>query len=154
MNNPGIVTIVCEYCGNAVYWDADKVKDAGKQAILPEGFSRLYRGATGRLKSRSFFVTGRVRYSFGHGFWDEWFLEFSDGAIGWLTEDNQQIRQQITITSPVFPLCLDILKLWRKGIRLQVTVASTWARSSYASTTSTPLSVFTLRPMTRAITRR
>ena len=36
--NPGVITVVCEYCGNAVYWDAEKIKDAGKQAILPEGF--------------------------------------------------------------------------------------------------------------------
>ena len=88
--NPGIVMIACEYCGNALYWDADKVKDAGQQSILAEGFSRLYRGATGKLKNRSFFVMGRVRYSFGHGFWDEWFLEFGDGSIGWLTEDNHE----------------------------------------------------------------
>ena len=103
LNNPGIVTIVCEYCGNAVYWDADKVKNAGKQAILPEGFSRLYRGATGRLKSRSFFVTGRVRYSFGHGFWDEWFLEFSDGGIGWLTEDNHEFALEKRSTAKKLP---------------------------------------------------
>ena len=90
LNNPGIVTLVCEYCGNAVYWDAEKVKNAGIQSILPEGFSRLYRGATGKLKNRRFLVTGRVRYSFGKGFWDEWFLEFGDGTIGWLTEDNHE----------------------------------------------------------------
>jgi hypothetical protein len=90
ITNPGIVTIVCEYCGNAIYWDAKKVQSAGEQSILPEGFSRLYRGATGRLKGRRFFVMGRVRYSFGSGFWDEWFLEFGDGGIAWLTEDNHE----------------------------------------------------------------
>ena len=46
VSNPGIITIVCEYCGTAIYWDEKKIKDAGKQSILPEGFSRLYRGAT------------------------------------------------------------------------------------------------------------
>ena len=90
LHNPGIVTVVCEYCGNAIWWDAEKVNDAGKQSILPEGFSRLYRGATGKVKNRAFFVLGRVRYSFGHGFWDEWYIEFSDGEIGWLTEDNHE----------------------------------------------------------------
>ncbi len=90
IRNPGIVTIVCEYCGNAVYWDEKKVESAGKQSILPEGFSRLYRGGTGTLKNRRFFVLGRVRYSFGNGFWDEWFLEFSGQSIGWLTEDNHE----------------------------------------------------------------
>ena len=88
--NPGVVTIVCEYCGTAVYWDEEKVKDAGKQSILPEGFSRLYRGATGRLFKKRFVVLGRVRYSFGKGFWDEWSMEFNDGTLGWLSEDNHE----------------------------------------------------------------
>ena len=37
ITNPGVITIVCEYCGNAVYWDEEKIKDAGKQSILPAG---------------------------------------------------------------------------------------------------------------------
>jgi len=102
--NPGIATIVCEYCGNAIYWDAEKVKSAGRQSILPEGFSRLYRGASGRLKNRPFFVMGRVRYSFGAGFWDEWFLEFSDGKIGWLTEDNHEFALEKRSTAKHLPL--------------------------------------------------
>ncbi|MDJ0668171.1 MAG: DUF4178 domain-containing protein [Desulfobacterales bacterium] len=92
--NPGVVTVVCEYCGNAVYWDEDKLRDAGQQSILPEGFTRLFRGATGRLDNRRFAVMGRVRYSFGKGFWDEWFLTFDDGTIGWLTEDNHELALQ------------------------------------------------------------
>ena len=97
--NPGVITVVCEYCGNAVYWDEEKIRSAGKQSVLPEGFSRLYRGATGSLDHRRFIVMGRVRYSFGKGFWDEWFLEFNDGSIGWLTEDNHELALQ-TRTSP------------------------------------------------------
>jgi hypothetical protein len=92
--NPGIVTVICEYCGTAIYWDEEQVLSAGKQAILPEGFSRFYRGAAGKLKGRSFIVTGRVRYSFGKGFWDEWFVEFDNGEIGWLTEDNHEFALQ------------------------------------------------------------
>ena len=94
ITNPGIVTVVCEYCGTAIYWDRDKVMSAGRQSLLPEGFTRLYRGATGRLKGHSFTVTGRVRYSFGKGFWDEWFLEFQNGSLGWLTEDNHELALQ------------------------------------------------------------
>ena len=88
------MTVICEYCGTAIYWDQDKVMAAGKQSLLPEGFTRLYRGASGHLKGQNFLVTGRVRYSFGRGFWDEWFLEFQDGSIGWLTEDNHELALQ------------------------------------------------------------
>jgi len=101
--NPGVITVVCEYCSNAVYWDAEKIKDAGQQSVLTEGFTRLFRGATGKLESRAFVVIGRVRYSFGRGFWDEWFLEFSDGTIGWLTEDNHELALQTRTTPKKMP---------------------------------------------------
>lgn len=103
IHNPGIITIVCEYCGNAVYWDSQKIQNAGKQSILPEGFSRFYRGATGKLLNKSFFVLGRVRYSFGNGFWDEWFLEIENSEIVWLTEDNHEFAYQTKIENIKIP---------------------------------------------------
>lgn len=94
IHNPGILMFVCEYCGNAVYWDQERVQAAGEQSVLPEGFSRLYRGAAGSLHQKRFVVAGRVRYSFGRGFWDEWYLEMEDGALQWLTEDNHELALQ------------------------------------------------------------
>ncbi|PIE32697.1 hypothetical protein CSA56_14510 [candidate division KSB3 bacterium] len=94
IHNPGVMTVVCEYCGNAVYWDKENIANAGKQSVLPEGFSRLFRGATGSLFNKRFEVLGRVRYSFGKGFWDEWFLEFESGEIGWLSEDNHKFSYE------------------------------------------------------------
>ena len=99
--NPGVITVVCDYCGTAVYWDEEKIETAGKQSILPEGFSRLYRGATGTLSQQRFFVLGRVRYSFGKGFWDEWYLEFNDGTLGWLIEDNHELSLETRTTSKI-----------------------------------------------------
>lgn len=86
--------VVCEYCSTAIYWDEERIAAAGKQSVLPEGTSRLYRGATGSYHQRRFVVVGRVRYSFGRGFWDEWYLEMSDGAMQWLTEDNHELAVQ------------------------------------------------------------
>jgi hypothetical protein len=92
--NPGIIMFACEYCGTAVYWDQEKIRAAGTQATLPEGFSRLYRGAAGSLHQKRFVVLGRVRYSFGRGFWDEWYLDCADGKTRWLTEDNHELSWQ------------------------------------------------------------
>ncbi|MCP4403033.1 MAG: DUF4178 domain-containing protein [bacterium] len=101
--NPGVITVVCDYCGNAVYWDQEKIADAGKQSILPEGFSRLYRGAGGSLFGKRFVVSGRVRYSFGKGFWDEWFLDFENGESGWLSEDNHEFAYEKSFPEPNAP---------------------------------------------------
>ena len=94
VTNPGIVMSVCEYCGNAVVLDEGSAQDLGRQAILSEGFTRLYRGAVGTVFHKRFIAHGRARYSFGHGFWDEWFLEFDDGETAWMTEDNHELALQ------------------------------------------------------------
>src|SRR5690606_29707738 len=59
-----------------------------------EGFTRLYRGATGTLRGQRFRVEGRVRYSFGEGFWDEWYVTTPDGTPAWLTEDDHELALQ------------------------------------------------------------
>jgi Domain of unknown function (DUF4178) len=89
--NPGTMMFVCTYCGNPVYWDADQVRSVGAKAALTEGFTRLYREAKGSLRGTRFETLGRVRYDFGRGFWDEWYLQFEGGTTAWLTEDNHEL---------------------------------------------------------------
>jgi hypothetical protein len=91
ITNPATMMFVCAYCGSPVYWDADQVRSAGTQAALTEGFTRLYREATGSLRGKRFDTLGRVRYGFGRGCWDEWYLRFEDGTTAWLTEDNHEL---------------------------------------------------------------
>lgn len=104
--NPGMLVMACGYCGNVLRWDGPEadavIRNAGRQAILPEGFTRLYRGATGRLGNVRFKVLGRIRYGYSAGFWDEWYLEREaphpsergEGEQGkglWLTEDDHEL---------------------------------------------------------------
>jgi hypothetical protein len=114
LHNPGILLFVCEHCGSAVTWDEEKIRAAGQQAALPEGFTRLYRGAAGTLQQKRFLVLGRVRYSFGSGFWDEWFLELGDGSTRWLTEDNHELSLQREVSSPP----LDRFEAYRPGSKI------------------------------------
>ncbi|MEM6796297.1 MAG: DUF4178 domain-containing protein [Acidobacteriota bacterium] len=100
LHNPGIVMFACEFCSSVVYWDEDKVTAAGNNSLLTEGFSRLYRDATGSFHQKRFRVLGRIRYSFGEGLWDEWFLETSDGSSLWLTEDQHELAEQREIEFP------------------------------------------------------
>lgn len=92
--NPGIVVAVCEYCGCAVTWDGDAAKDSGVKTRLPQGFTRLYTGAQGALRGNRFRVIGRVRYSWGGGFWDEWALQMDDQGLHWLTEDDHELAME------------------------------------------------------------
>ncbi len=94
LSNPGVMMFLCEYCSTPIYWDKERLAAAGQQSVLPEGFSRLYTGATGSLRQKRFVVLGRARYSFGNGYWDEWYLEMSNGQMMWLSEDNHEFSLQ------------------------------------------------------------
>lgn len=98
LHNPGLAMFVCEYCSSAVYWDDEKIRAVGQEAVLSEGCSRLYRGALGYYHNQRFRVLGRVRYGFRDGFWDEWFLELEDGGSSWMTEDQHQLAVQRPVT--------------------------------------------------------
>jgi hypothetical protein len=101
--NPGVLMISCEYCTAAFYWDKERIQAAGFKSALPEGFSRMYKGATGSLRNSRFIVLGRARYSFQRGFWDEWYLEMQNGELLWLTEDNHEFRLEKEVKSLVVP---------------------------------------------------
>lgn len=101
VHNPGIMMFMCAYCGTAVYWDQERLEAAGKQSVLPDGFSRLFTGAAGSYRQKRFVVMGRARYAFERGFWDEWYLEFADGTMKWLTEDNHEFSIQMPHETPV-----------------------------------------------------
>lgn len=89
--NPGVRAQTCEYCGTISMWDEQGHTDSGKTSMLPEGFTRLFRGATGTLRGTRFEVLGRVRYGYDRGFWDEWYLRLEDGSTAWLTEDDHHL---------------------------------------------------------------
>ena len=97
LTDPSTISFVCEYCDNVIVWDEQGLKLSGKQSRLVEGFSRLYRGAMGEIAKQRFQVLGRIRYSFGRGFWDEWYLMLETGETIWLTEDNHEFSRQIEL---------------------------------------------------------
>jgi hypothetical protein len=103
--NPGITMLVCDFCKTVVYWDADSVVKAGAQAILPEADTRLFMHATGKLLGKGFEVVGHLRYDYGRGNWDEWYLQLDDQGVAWLSEDERELslEQAARIESGVPP---------------------------------------------------
>lgn len=93
--NPGITMVVCHYCKTVVYWDADAVVKAGTQAMLPEADTRLFMHATGKLRGHPFEVIGHLRYDYGRGNWDEWYVQLDDGRVAWLSEDERELTLEL-----------------------------------------------------------
>lgn len=78
---------VCEFC-NSVVGRADKdLRDHGKVADLVQTSTPLALGLRGTYRRKSFEIVGRVQYRHpAGGVWDEWYLLFSNGRWGWLSD--------------------------------------------------------------------
>jgi hypothetical protein len=78
---------VCPFC-NCVVARGDKtVADHGRVADLVDTSSPIVLGSTGTFHHNRFEVIGRVQYRHpAGGVWDEWYLSFNNGLMGWLAE--------------------------------------------------------------------
>lgn len=94
IRSPASLQAVCAYCHAVVYWNEQGIQDAGRKSHLIEGFTRLYRGATGTLRMERLDVLGRIRYGYGGGFWDEWYVTIGHGRTAWITEDDHELAVQ------------------------------------------------------------
>ncbi len=105
IENQFVRSVTCQFCGSAyIVSGSDGLNEAGKTTSLADYPSRLSVGSQGVIKGRSFTVLGRVRYTYDEGFWDEWQIEWHDGAPpDWLEEDEgywtlykrERVRSQI-----------------------------------------------------------
>jgi Domain of unknown function (DUF4178) len=91
---------VCDYCGGAFYFDDEAVLSMGEMAILTEYPTPFYIGATGKIRKKNFEVVGRVRYRYHSGFWDEWYLKYTDESYGWIADDEMEFSFEHAINNP------------------------------------------------------
>lgn len=90
IGNQFIRSVTCRFCGTAyIVSGSDSLNAAGKTVSLADYPSRLSLGVSGKIRGRGFSVLGRIRYTYGEGFWDEWQVGWDDGAPpDWLEEDE------------------------------------------------------------------
>lgn len=97
--NPGAVSVQCSYCDAIMMLVERDWKPTGKKSRLSQGFSRLYCGALCTINKQEYRVVGRVRYSYGKGFWDEWYALTETGVGKWITEDDHEFSIQTEVES-------------------------------------------------------
>jgi len=79
---------VCEFCGMTFTIDQGVVMAAGKMSVMIEYPTPWYVKATGTYKGEQFTISGRIRYRYARGFWDEWFFTFENEKNFWVSEDE------------------------------------------------------------------
>ena len=96
--NPAAVSVQCPYCDAIMMLVDQDWTPTGKKSRLSQGFSRLYCGALCTIESQEYRIVGRVRYSYGKGFWDEWYALTDIGQGTWITEDDHEFSVQTEIS--------------------------------------------------------
>lgn len=95
--NPAAISFQCPYCDAISMLVDQDWKPTGKKSRLSQGFSRLYCGALCTIHGNEYRVIGRVRYSYGKGFWDEWYALTDTGEGSWITEDDHEFSVQVEV---------------------------------------------------------
>lgn len=80
------IYLACAFCGTTVVRHDLDLEVMGKVALLDESWSPIQIGVTGSYFELRFSVIGRIRRKWADGSWNEWFLLFSDGSLGWLAD--------------------------------------------------------------------
>jgi hypothetical protein len=88
IENRFVRMVACKYCDTVSEVTDEGLDPTGKTAKLAPLPTIFRIGQRGTLRGRPFEVLGRVRYSYDEGAWDEWYLAFADGEIGWLEEEE------------------------------------------------------------------
>lgn len=93
------VSAVCEYCNSTVVRSGVDVSLIGKVSALIDNGSPILLNSKGKFDGVPFVVSGRLQVSYERGTWNEWFLEFANGTIGWLSD----AQNQFAIVRPIDP---------------------------------------------------
>nr|WP_228531008.1 MULTISPECIES: DUF4178 domain-containing protein [Myxococcaceae] len=80
--------MVCEHCQAVVARKGEQLEARGRVAALVDTESPFRLGLSGTFRKVPFTLVGHLQKDFGAGPWDEWYLEFSDGRTGWLSESE------------------------------------------------------------------
>ena len=80
--------IKCNSCGSAIFLEDDAVKLIGQSAVLSPEPSLIQLHKPFKFQNRRFTPLGKIRYSYGRGFWEEWFLKDDKNQEFWLSIDE------------------------------------------------------------------
>ena len=102
--------VVCSHCRMSLFLEDDVVRQAGKMSVLVDAAPLLSLGQRFYCSKFTFIPMGRMRYDYGHGFWDEWWVNANDGGQYWVSIDEGDIaiQKKIELTFSSIPAFSDL----------------------------------------------
>jgi len=107
--------IQCESCKSTIFLEDDAVRLAGKQSVLSEEPSLIALHQPFSYKQTTYLPIGKIRYSYGRGFWEEWWLKSEHGDAYWLSVDEGDMVLEQEVAEHTMAMVFDDLGI---GMRL------------------------------------
>ncbi len=84
------VSLVCEYCNSTVVRTGVDISLIGKVSAVIDTGSPILLNSEGNFGGLNFRLEGRLQVRYARGTWNEWFVTFADGTVGWLSDAQGQ----------------------------------------------------------------
>ena len=83
--------VACDSCESTVLLEDDAVRLAGKQGVMAEEPSLFELGRPVEYEGESYMPIGKARFSYGQGWWDEFWALDGKGDGVWISVDEGDI---------------------------------------------------------------
>lgn len=93
----------CGSCGTTLLSGAEHVEAAGEAGVMMDAPLPFQLGERVRIAKANWDVQGHVRYNYGRGWWDEFWLTSSKGRSCWLSVDEGDLVQQRKLPQSKWP---------------------------------------------------
>ncbi len=84
----------CPACGTSLYLLDDRFELAGDQGVMHDAPMLMTMGHRVTLLGTNWRLIGQARFSYGRGFWDEFWAEGGDGITAWISVDEGEVVVQ------------------------------------------------------------
>jgi hypothetical protein len=103
--------LTCPACNSTHLLTNGKMEDVGKSAILTDTPSIFEMYKTYKYEDWRFTPAGRVRYDYGDGYWDEWYVRGESGKESWVSVDEGDIAIETLVKKGLAVPSFDEIKV-------------------------------------------
>lgn len=103
--------VVCPACNSTHLLTNGSMENVGKSAILTDTPSIFEIYKTYKHQDWKFTPVGRVRYDYGDGYWDEWFVRSDSGKETWVSVDEGDIAIESIVQKGLSVPAFDEIKV-------------------------------------------
>ena len=94
--------IQCESCKSTIFLEDETARLSGDSSVLAPEISILELNTPFFFEQKSYLPLGKIRYAYGRGFWEEWWVKDTQNNEYWLSIDEGDLvfQQKVEMTYP------------------------------------------------------